>query len=163
MDRIWKELGNPVWWFSVVAAGLALNIAAAYLKTWLDKLLSGLSRTFRLRNQRQRQARYRRIEQMKTHDSEMQFRLWHEQRSCSAAIYATVYGLGLGLTASFLIALHPVASMGRLLTTALLSTGCGLIFIGFQHWMTGLTTSLEIREAFRRRSEHSEQLHNEPV
>ncbi|WP_420208304.1 hypothetical protein [Candidatus Electronema sp. JC] len=40
MERIFTELSNPVWWFSVVLAGIAINVFSSYLKGAIDNVFS---------------------------------------------------------------------------------------------------------------------------
>jgi hypothetical protein len=43
MDKITNELTSPSWWFSVVIAGLLINMISAYLKEAFDSWAAGLS------------------------------------------------------------------------------------------------------------------------
>jgi hypothetical protein len=43
MDELSKNLASPSWWFSVVLAGIVVNVVAAYAKPALDRLLAGVS------------------------------------------------------------------------------------------------------------------------
>jgi hypothetical protein len=54
MEDIFKSIASPNWWVGVVLVGLALNLASAYLKAPLDRLMSRLSETWRRRVERSR-------------------------------------------------------------------------------------------------------------
>ena len=47
MTDIVKVLSSPLWWLSVIFAGFAVNIAAAYAKPFVDRFLSAISRRYR--------------------------------------------------------------------------------------------------------------------
>jgi hypothetical protein len=40
VDKIFTEISNPAWWFSVVIAGIAINVFSSYLKGALDSFFS---------------------------------------------------------------------------------------------------------------------------
>lgn len=41
MDDIVKELSKPIWWVSVVLAGIVINLLSAYIKLQIDRTLLG--------------------------------------------------------------------------------------------------------------------------
>ena len=41
MDDIVTELSKPIWWISVVLAGIVINLLSAYLKSQIDRTLIG--------------------------------------------------------------------------------------------------------------------------
>ena len=47
MNDILKALSTPLWWLSVIIAGFAVNIAAAYAKPLLDRFLSSISSRYK--------------------------------------------------------------------------------------------------------------------
>ena len=47
MTDIVKVLSSPFWWLSVIFAGFAVNISAAYAKPFVDRFLSAISRRYR--------------------------------------------------------------------------------------------------------------------
>jgi len=49
MQELLDNLRRPVWWFSVIIAGLAVNLASAYLKGPLDRTLAARSEARRRR------------------------------------------------------------------------------------------------------------------
>ena len=54
MDKLSDALTSPVWWLSVVIAGIAINVISAYLKTSLDERLSSLSSRWRNRSEKRK-------------------------------------------------------------------------------------------------------------
>lgn len=61
MDEILGYLTSPGWWFSVVAAGLVINLAAAYIKQPIDAALTGVSGRWRARTAAERERHERLI------------------------------------------------------------------------------------------------------
>jgi len=43
MDELIKQLSSPGWWLSVVVAGIGINLASAYLKPLVDRVLGRTS------------------------------------------------------------------------------------------------------------------------
>ncbi len=41
LDAIVKELSKPIWWISVVFAGIVINLLSAYIKSQIDKTFIG--------------------------------------------------------------------------------------------------------------------------
>ena len=58
MDELMQELNKPVWWFSVVIAGIAINILSSYMRNVLDTYLSDTMSWWRRRS-KSRQASWR--------------------------------------------------------------------------------------------------------
>ncbi|MGY0635269.1 hypothetical protein [Luteimonas sp. A478] len=54
MGDLLNELANPVWWLSVVVAGILVNLASSYLKSRLDKSVSATAGWWRRRSERRR-------------------------------------------------------------------------------------------------------------
>ncbi len=47
MSELLEDVNRPSWWFSVVLAGLFVNLLAAYLKPYSDRLLGSVSDRWR--------------------------------------------------------------------------------------------------------------------
>lgn len=43
MDELLKLITNPVWWLTVVVAGLIINLVSSYLRDYIDKLRARFS------------------------------------------------------------------------------------------------------------------------
>ena len=56
MEDLINELTKPVWWFSVIVAGVLVNLGSSYLKSVLDKSLSTTSYWWRRRSDSRREA-----------------------------------------------------------------------------------------------------------
>jgi hypothetical protein len=95
MDELRTSLASPVWWVSVVIAGLLVNLAAAYVKPTLDHWIGRWSSSYRARTAAQAQARAEQIAKLKTDAEErLMLRL--------ASIDRFLRGLFVTLTAIFI-------------------------------------------------------------
>ena len=71
MNEFWRNLESSSWWIGVVVVGILINILAAYLKPWIDSLMSRVSTRWATRNQKLRDERTKRIAFLR-HDSNEQ-------------------------------------------------------------------------------------------
>lgn len=65
MNAIVTELSNPVWWVSVVLAGIAINLFTAYLKTTLDSVFENTFSWWRESSKTRKEAWQLRIEELR--------------------------------------------------------------------------------------------------
>lgn len=66
MDDIYNELSKPVWWVSVVMAGIAINLLSAYLKNPLDGAIARTFTWWRSRSIARKSAWEKRIERLRS-------------------------------------------------------------------------------------------------
>jgi hypothetical protein len=64
MNEVVMELSRPVWWISVVVAGIIINLLSAYLKPSLDKYFSSTSSWWRNRSEKRRAVWVVRVERI---------------------------------------------------------------------------------------------------
>ena len=95
MDNIWNEVRNPAWWFSVVVAGLLINLAASYLKPWTDSFLAQRSEHFRKRSEARSTEKRRRVMDMALEDRELQWAYFAELRYRLIAVLCFITGFGI--------------------------------------------------------------------
>lgn len=86
MEEFTKNLSSISWWFGVVAVGLVVNVASAYLKAPLDKILSTISDSWNSRSQRAREARAERVRQVRESDRQLQLLIAEELRDRLRAV-----------------------------------------------------------------------------
>src|SRR5712692_2460018 len=65
MEELARNLGSPSWWVGVVVVGILLNVISAYLKPPIDKALSTVSRSWRIRSVALRARRAKLIEELR--------------------------------------------------------------------------------------------------
>ncbi len=78
MDRVFEEISNPVFWFSVVIVGLLVNVASSYLLKLLDAQVSKVSKTRSEKQAKRQQVELMLVEELRTdHQKQinMQFRI----------------------------------------------------------------------------------------
>ena len=90
MDEFSKNLSSLSWWLGVVVVGLLLNIASAYLKAPLDRILSAMSTSWNLRSETLRASRDAQIKLVRESDRELQLLIAEELRDRLRAIHTTL-------------------------------------------------------------------------
>lgn len=65
MSKVLDFLNSPAWWLSVVVVGILINLIAAYAKPVIDRAFSILSVSWKMRSQRQQQARMEKINDLR--------------------------------------------------------------------------------------------------
>lgn len=81
MERIFTELSNPVWWFSVVIAGITINILSSYLRGALDEFFSKSSSWWRNRSLAHKKAWEERVNKIAFSAEEKNYAVEEEFRS----------------------------------------------------------------------------------
>ena len=66
MEEITKELSNPVWWITVVIAGIIINIVAAFIFKKMEASVSNTSSKLNRLTEQRRAERDARIELLKS-------------------------------------------------------------------------------------------------
>lgn len=111
MNEIGTSIGSIGWWLSVVVVGVLINIAAAYLKSGVDSLLSRFSSYWRDRTEKAREEYLNEIEGLKK-SKELQRQYEHREiRTRLEAILGIVFAV-------MLLAYKAVAKMYPELSTA---------------------------------------------
>src|SRR5258708_31110019 len=64
MDAFMKDVSSVNWWIGVVIVGILINLLSAYLKNPADKVLSGISKWWATRTEKQRKERNLRIQKL---------------------------------------------------------------------------------------------------
>lgn len=66
MEKVIEELTNPIWWITVVVAGIIVNIIAAYGKTKLDRTISKTSSWWTNKSKERKQIEVQKLEELKS-------------------------------------------------------------------------------------------------
>lgn len=69
MNEIITELSKPVWWVSVVVAGILINLLSSYLKTGVDSWTSKLIANWNQRSEKNKREWLELIESIKQSDA----------------------------------------------------------------------------------------------
>ncbi|MBU0518608.1 hypothetical protein KJ564_06690 [bacterium] len=98
MDKLSEIIKSPIWWVTVVIAGVAINIASAYLKITFDKSFFSIASWWRNRSVKRKEEFEKSVQRLSDDSHELMY-------ACSDAnnqlILAVVFIL-LGSTSSIL-------------------------------------------------------------
>jgi hypothetical protein len=86
LERIFTELSNPVWWFSVVLVGIAINVLSSYLRGALDGFFSKSSSWWRNRSEARKKAWEERVDRIVSSIEERNLAIADELRMRLGAI-----------------------------------------------------------------------------
>lgn len=126
MDGIWRELQNPVWWFSVVVAGLMLEVVGHFLAKRLDVSWESLLKRSEA-NKKLRTAKAEKIIQKLMRNPELrQLLLNQEIRSRFFAVQLSVLAALLSLSAAQANQAGTSSWVSTALTTAAAASVSGL-------------------------------------
>jgi hypothetical protein len=81
MSKIIAEISNPVWWFSVVIAGISINILSSYLRGALDGFFSKSSSWWRNRSLARKKVWEKRVDKIAFSVEEKNYVVVEEFRS----------------------------------------------------------------------------------
>jgi hypothetical protein len=87
MDELIKNVTSIAWWIGVVLVGIVLNLVSAYLQPRLDRFLSFVSSTWRLRSEKKREQWQRRLAEVRQSPDEQLFVLAEEMRCRLRAMF----------------------------------------------------------------------------
>ena len=93
MDKLLEALTSPVWWVSVVIAGVVVNLVAAYLKPRLDGFLSATSSRWRTTSAAARERREQFLTQLQSDPAEFHYQQMRELRLRAQATFALLLGV----------------------------------------------------------------------
>ncbi|MDR7152469.1 amino acid transporter [Hydrogenophaga palleronii] len=87
MSEVFAELSRPVWWVSVVAAGIAINLLSSYLKGAVDGVFSSTSSWWRRRSSARQRAWASRVERLASSEKERNWAAASEVRNRLQSIH----------------------------------------------------------------------------
>ena len=155
MEEFAKNLSSLSWWLGVVAVGLVLNVASAYLKTPLDNALSAISTRWNSRSRRLREAREARINQVVESDRHLQLLIADELRDRLRAVHTTL--LAVFLILFYVFVRIRVPSAEALSTDVFLSVALKafywvsllMLFLSMQAFTRAMSSRSILRDASR--------------
>ncbi len=92
MDDLINNVGSLTWWISVVLVGVLINLVSAYLKSLLDRVLSGLSEQWKMRSQLAREADEKLIECLRSSAAAREFQWKAEVRARLQTLVSLLLG-----------------------------------------------------------------------
>lgn len=145
MNEIVTELAKPVWWLSVVIAGVLINLISAYLKLRLDRALGSASGWWKRRSIARQNAWAERIDRICRSDLERNLEITSEMRqrlqSIHMVLLAMLILLQLVLLQTFSAELSHTVRIGFLGASAL------LFFASFLAFQSATRTAGALRAA----------------
>jgi hypothetical protein len=149
MNEIVNELARPVWWFSVVIAGIVINLLSSYLRARLDSALSRASGWWRSRSERRKAAWESKISLI---SQDTDFKAMHAQREIRLrlnSIYALLAGFLLLSLPSLLSSVgFELTRLGRI---PVLGVCAFMLFVSFVTQTGAESAGDALREAAKRR------------
>lgn len=71
MHEIVELISKPVWWFSVVFAGILINLLSSFLRTVIESQFSSLSKALAEKSERKKSERANRISVLSSSESDL--------------------------------------------------------------------------------------------
>jgi hypothetical protein len=146
IDKISQDFTSFNWWISVVAVGIIVHLAAAYLKAPIDRCLSAMSRTWATRSARRRRDREARIQRLRASPAE-------QALASMEALHIRVRGLLLILLGFIVLTFAVSIPRGGYGFTrdaySLIGIALSLFVVayGFNDWVEAARRQGEVREA----------------
>jgi hypothetical protein len=148
VDEIWKELGRPIWWFSVVAVALLVNILSGYAIRRFDKI--GAKYSERKRNELAaiEAKRKRRIEAYASTSETLLLAHFVELR---LRIRAMTFISAAGAMAAIIVGLptEMLGIVGDPIRTMMLLPTTVILLMGIRTFRNSVKTYQEVSEAGR--------------
>jgi hypothetical protein len=148
LNDILTELSKPVWWFSVVVAGIAINLLSSYLKSRLDKTVASTSSWWRRRSADRQRSWEARVEQISSSEEVRNAEVLSELRQRLQSIHMLLLAIFLLLLPLF--TLNSLSPPPQLITTIILGLSAFLFFASFLAFLGSATTASALRSARRR-------------
>lgn len=144
MEDIVKELSTPVWWVTVVFAGILINVLAAFMLKRLEGILSKISSTFRDKSEQRRAERDQRIEHLRNDQRAIYLASLDEIRHRLRATQSLVLGMFLFTLIDFASARLNIADIVAIFVLVLATWS---VFIGWISHSKSMSLLSEIRES----------------
>ena len=133
MDEVVTELSKPIWWISVVVAGIVINLLSSYIKTQLDRSILSTASWLR-RHSTRRQEKWNEIV---SHIATDEGRRWAEVSEVRARLQSIQLNAVAILTLVLVIFTEsvstPIPRWAIVAMMALSATSFTLAFQAFQH------------------------------
>lgn len=148
MDEIRTTLTNPIWWVTVVVAGIAINLAAAWILRRWDSLISRLSERYRLQSEKRREERERTIAELKRDPQALYLQSLAEINCRVRSLTMLVLGVLSFLLLEWLSVYTHIANSW--IPIGILAYSGFAFFVGFSHFMQAQRIKRLIAESHER-------------
>jgi ABC-type polysaccharide/polyol phosphate export permease len=144
MESITKELSNPVWWVTVVIAGIIINLVAAFLFKKMEGSIPNASSKLKYLSEKRKQERKKRIENLKSDKQAVYLASLDEIRHRIRMVQSTVLGLSIFVFTEFGTMHLNIPSM---LISVMAFFSALSIFVGWISHRRSMSILGEIRES----------------
>ena len=148
MNDILTELSKPVWWVSVVVAGIAINLLSAYLKGSVDKALTGTSSWWRRRSSARQLAWQARIDLLRSNEQARHAVAASEVRLRLQSIHMLLLAIFIVLLPMFMATSG--LPLPRLALVFVLGAFAIVFFMSFLAFRAGGEMAVVLREALKK-------------
>ena len=146
MNDIITELSKPVWWVSVVVAGIIINLLSGYIKASMDIWLSKLFISWNERSTKQNNAWTALVDGIKSSDSTHHSAVAKETRARLQAIHFLLLAIFIS-NFPFMVSLESGGYTYRLLNVFFYALAAITFFASFLVFLSAARTARAIREA----------------
>ena len=146
MEELTKELLNPIWWITVVVAGIIINLIAAFLFKRMEVSISNRSDKFKNLSEKRKKERDARIQNLRDNKEAVYLTSLDEIRNRIRAVLACVLATLIFLMNEFFL-VHLNAS--KLITLSLLFIASLLLFAAWLAHKYSVSILSEIHESQR--------------
>lgn len=145
MSDVLTELSKPVWWVSVVIAGIAINLLSAYMKGALDKALAGTSSWWRRRSSSRQLAWESRIKHLRDDEEARRKAATFEVRTRLQSLHLLLLAMFMLLLPAFMNT--SVFQLPKLAAVFVLGCSALMFFLSFLVFRQAAETANLLRHA----------------
>lgn len=146
LNDIITELSKPVWWVSVVVAGIFINLISSYLKSNMDVGLSKLFSIWNERSIKQKNAWNTLVYEIRLSDATLHALLAKETRTRLQSIHLLLISIFIS-NFPFVISLESGGDAHRLLNVFFYALSAFTFFMSFLAFLTAAKTGRAIEAA----------------
>jgi len=151
LDNIITEISKPVWWISVVIAGIVINLLAAYIKSSLDKLLPKTFSYWRNISVKRKASWLKRIDEIRHNEEIKKKVLTSEIRLTLRSINMLLLGIFILLVPIFaMVAGHELSKIDKIAVLALASL---MFFVSMVYGFGAISATTALQEAQKSNSQ----------
>lgn len=146
MNDIITELSKPVWWVSVVVAGIIINLISGYLKSSMDVWLSRMFNIWNKRSIKQKEAWDKLVDGIRSSDAAHHAALAKETRTRLQSLHLLLLSIFIS-NFPFVVSLESGGGNYRLLNMFFYALSAITFFVSFLAFLTAARTARAINAA----------------
>lgn len=146
LNDIITELSKPVWWVSVVVAGIIINLLSGYLKSSMDVGLSKLFNVWNERSIKQKNAWGELVDRIRSSDANHHAALAKETRSRLQSIHMLLLAIFIS-NFPFVVSLESGGHSYQLLNALFYALSAVMFFASYLAFLNAARTARAIQAA----------------